>query len=357
MDGSALILCEGAFGAPHGKTANGLVRFTERYQVMGVIDSCHSGKDAGEVLDGKPVGIPIFADLRQALDTLKSKPDYLVVGLAPDGGRLPDDYRKIIENALKAGLNVDSGLHEFLSEDARFSALAREHGVTIRDVRKPPPRDQLHFFTGRIEQVKALRIAFLGTDSAIGKRTTAVALHRALCKKGVRSVLIGTGQTAWFQGIRHCMILDSIVNDFVSGEIEHTICTAEAEEQPEVMLLEGQGNLTNPAFPGGFELVAAGRPQGLIVQHAPRRRFYDGFPGYPLAGLDRELEILRLLSSASLLAITLNHEEMTREEVEKTVAEYERRYGVPVCDVIWHGTGKLEAAVGQLLNNQDAKAS
>jgi len=172
MDGVALILCEGFFGTGDGKTANGLVRHTERYQIAGVLDSRLAGRDAGEVLVGDPCGIPIFASLAEALEKLADRPTHLVIGLAPEGGRLPDVYRNVVIEALRAGMNIDSGLHQFLSDEPELSKLAEEHGAMIRDVRKTPPREQLHFFTGAINDIKAACVAVLGTDCCCGKRTT-----------------------------------------------------------------------------------------------------------------------------------------------------------------------------------------
>lgn len=345
MDGTALVLCEKAFLTTCGKTAHGLVRYTERYQILGVIDSQLAGRDAGEVLDGKIRQIPIYFSLEQALKRCAIKPEYLVIGLAPDGGRLPHEYRPIIVQAIKAGLNIDSGLHEFLSEDPVFSELAEQNGVQIRDVRKPPARSELHFFSGEITKVRAIRIAILGTDSAVGKRTVAILLNQALVKQGIKSLIIGTGQTSWFQGVRYGLMLDSLVNDFVSGEIEHAIIRAWQQEQPKIMLLEGQGNITHPAYPGGFELIAAARPHAVILQHAPARQHYDGMPDLPIGSLDREIKIIELLSQKKILALTLNHEQLNDEQLNQKVKEYEQRYQVPCCDVLKHGCNKLVTAI------------
>lgn len=349
MDGSAIIYCEGAFGLPSGKTANGLVRHTARYMVQGVIDSTRAGHDAGTVLDGKLSGIPIFASLEEALAKAWMRPRYLVIGLAPDGGRLPREARQAIKRAIENGLHVDSGLHEFLAEDAEFAGLARKHNVQLRDVRRPPPRAQLHFFTGKIAEVKALKIAVLGTDSAIGKRTTAVKLNQALNEAGIKSELIGTGQTSWLQGVKHGIVLDSLINDFVTGEIEHAIYQAWVNEQPQVILLEGQGSIAHPAYPGGFELIAAGRVDGIILQHAPKRVYYDGFENYPMCSLEREIQILELLAQQPVLALTLNHEWMGDDEVRATLAAYEAQYARPVADVLKYGCSKLVAALSRLL--------
>ncbi|MGH7452702.1 MAG: DUF1611 domain-containing protein, partial [bacterium] len=249
MVGNALVLCEGAFGTLNGKTAHGLVRFTQRYKILGVIDSTHAGRDAGEVLDGKSCGIPIYSSLAIALQAIRNQVQYFIIGLAPEGGKLPESYRQIVAEAIRAGLNIDSGLHEFLSDDPEFSRLAQKHGVQIRDIRKPPERKDLHFFTGKIQEVEAIRIAVLGTDSAVGKRTTAWKVTYALNAVSIKAEMIGTGQTAWMQGAKYGVRLDALVNDFVSGEIEHAIWQCWQDEHPEVLLLEGQGSLMHPAYP------------------------------------------------------------------------------------------------------------
>ena len=341
MDGNALVLCEGAFETLNGKTAHGLVRFTKRYNILGVIDSTCAGKDAGEVLDGQPCGIPIYSNLAAALQANSRQVKYFVIGLAPEGGKLPPSYREMVAAAMAAGLNIDSGLHEFISDDPMFSALAQKHGVQIRDIRKPPPKNELHFFSGKIKEVEAIRLAVLGTDSAIGKRTTAWKITQALNASGVKAEMIGTGQTAWMQGAKYGIRLDAIVNDYVSGEIEHAIWQCWQEEKPQVMLLEGQGSLMHPAYPGGFELIAAGRPHAIILQTAPKRTVYDGFPDFPMAPLEKEIKVIELLANRPVLALTLNHENMTDAEIETTQRQYETHFGIPCCDILKHGPQKV----------------
>lgn len=341
MDGNAIVLCEGAFTTLNGKTAHGLVRFTKRYKILGVIDSTCAGKDAGEVLDGQPRGIPIYPNLAEALQNISLPVKYFVIGLAPEGGKLPPSYRDIVATAMRAGLNIDSGLHEFLTDDPEFSALAQRHGVQIRDIRKPPAKKDLHFFSGQIKQVESMRLAVLGTDSAIGKRTTAWKITEALNTIGVKAEMIGTGQTAWLQGVNYGIRLDAIVNDYVSGEIEHAIWQCWQAEKPHVMLLEGQGSLMHPAYPGGFELIAAGRPHAIILQTAPKRTAYDGFPDFPMAPLEKEIKLIELLADRPVLALTLNHEQMTDGEIETAVREYETRFGIPCCDILKHGPQKV----------------
>jgi len=343
IDGKALVYCEGAFNTPEGKTAHGLVRFSERYDVVGVIDSTYASQDAGMVLDNRPSGIPIFKDLQDALKQLlpNNKPLFLVIGLAPDGGRLPASAKDTIKKALSLGMNVDSGLHDFLYKDEILMAIAKASNCRVRDIRRTPDRDQLHFFTGKIEEVDCLKIAILGTDSAIGKRTTAWIIVHAFRDAGLKSEMVGTGQTAWMQGAKYSMIMDSCINDFVSGEIEHAVHEAWKNESPDLIVIEGQGSLMNPAYPGGFEILAAGRPDFVVLQHAPKRIEYDGFPGYKLHTLKEQINAIETISGKKVIAITVNHENMDKKEILPACHAITSETGLPAYDVLEYGASEL----------------
>ncbi|MHC4457400.1 MAG: DUF1611 domain-containing protein [Planctomycetota bacterium] len=353
-DGQAIIYCQGAFNTPNGKTAHGLVRFTRRYQVLSVIDSRYAGQDAGSVLDGKPNNIPIDATIEDAIRTAHkdgTPASHLVIGLAPDGGRLSASARQDVAKAIHLGLNIDCGLHDFLSEDPELANLAKQKGNRLRDVRKPPPPNQLHFFSGKIEAVTALKIAVLGTDSAVGKRTSAWKIVQAFQEKGYRAELVGTGQTAWMQGAKYGIIMDSLINDFVSGEIEHAVWTAWDEEHPGVIVIEGQGSLMNPAYPGGFEILAAGRPDIIILQDAPARKEYDGFPGYPIHPLARQIQVIEMLSSKPVVAVTINHEGMIDDHIPLVCDAIQKAIGLPTFDVLRDGAADLVKSLEAHLNN------
>ncbi len=347
-DGAAIVWCQGAFNTPNGKTAHGLVRRTARYRVLSVLDATYAGRDAADVLDGTPKGIPVLATLAEALAAARAAgtpATHFVVGLAPDGGRLPPAGRADVKAAIAAGLNVDCGLHDYLNDDAELAALAKQHGVVLRDVRRPPPKSELHFFSGVIEQVAALKIAVLGTDSAVGKRTTAWVLVDALEAAGVSARMVGTGQTAWMQGVKHGIVLDTCVNDFLAGEIEHAVWSAWNDGHPRAIVLEGQGSLMNPAYPGGYELLAAGRPACVVMQHAPVRQEYDGFPGYAMHPLEKQIAAVEMISNAKVVAVTLNHEGMDLAAVPAACADITRRTGLPCCDALLHGGAVLVDAL------------
>jgi uncharacterized NAD-dependent epimerase/dehydratase family protein len=357
-EGNAIVYCRGAFGTTYGKTAHGLVRRTARYRVLSVVDDKLAGKDAGIVIDGVPADIPIFADIPQAVEASRKTPHpatHLVIGLATDGGYIPNDVKVDIAHAITLGLSIDSGLHEFLSEDPTVAALARQFGVTLRDIRKPPPRSELHFFSGRIGKVTSLIVAVLGTDSAVGKRTTAWLLVDALAERGVTSAFIGTGQTAWMQGAEYGIILDSLVNDFVAGEVEHIVWRAWNEKRPDVIVIEGQGSLMNPAYPGGFEILAAGRPDAVVLQHAPARLEYDGFPGYPLHPIERQIQAIELLFERPVVAVTVNHEGMAETDVPAACADLAGVTGLPTTDVLLQGASAVVDALMPYLTAREAR--
>jgi len=353
LDGNAVVYCEGVFDTPNGKTAHGLVRFSARYHVTSVVDRHLAGRDAGEVLDGSPCGIPIAASIDEAtaISAASGKPaSHLVVGLAPDGGRLDPSSRGDLRRALEIGLNVDCGLHDFLGDDPDLAAIAARQGLKIRDIRKPPPREALHFFSGKIETVRALKLAVLGTDSAVGKRTTAWKIVQGLESRGFRTEMIGTGQTAWMQGARFGIVMDALPNDFVSGEIEHAVWRAWNEEHPDAIIIEGQGSLMNPAYPGGFEILAAGRPDAIVLQHAPARIDYDGFPGYRIHPLSRQVQVLELLGGRPVVAVAINHENLSLSQIPLICDALEKAVGLPAFDVLREGPENLVEILLPFLN-------
>lgn len=353
----AIVYCEGAFNTPNGKTAHGLVRFTKRYSVTAVIDSRYAGKDAGAVLDDKPNGIPVVGSIDDALQNPGSKkvsPTHMIIGLAPDGGRLGAAARKDVTHALARGLNIDSGLHDFLSDDPEIAAAAKEHGVSIRDIRKSPPQSELHFFSGRIEEVKALKVAVLGTDSAVGKRTTAWRVVEGLVEAGYSAEMIGTGQTAWLQGARHSIMLDTIINDFLTGEIENAVVSAWDDVHPDVIVIEGQGGLLNPAYPGGYEIIAAARPDVILLQHAPARKVYDGFPGYPIHPLSKQIQAVEIISGKPVVALTINHEEIARDKIPIVCETISQTTGLPAVDVLIDGASTIVEVLAEYVSKATA---
>ncbi len=302
------------------------MRYSGKYKIVGLIDSTLAGRDAGEVLDGIKRNIPIYGTIEEAL---RENPDakWLIIGVATPGGILPPSYKKIVAKAIKAGLGVVNGLHDFLSDDPYLKRLARQKGVEIIDVRKMFYNLRIPF-TGKIEDVKAIKVAVLGTDAAIGKRTTAILLHEAFKALGLKSEFIAMGQTGWMQGFKYCIVMDSIINDFVPGAIEDVFYRAWVEERPDVIVTHGEGSLLHPAFPGGFELIGAARPDFIVLQHAPARKTFDDFPQYGIPPLENYIRMTELLSGKPPVAITINTQNLTKEEALRWAGRIESETGI-----------------------------
>jgi len=334
----ALVYADRLFSCADGKTSHGLVRYSKRFDIACVIDTTISDGDAGEILDGVKRNIPLYSSLDKALD--ETDFDTFIIGAVSEGGVLPKGYDEAVIWALNNGLNIVSGLHQFLSDDKRFSLIAKKNGCNITDVRKIF-RDYRRFYSGEIRNVESIRIALIGTDSAIGKRTIAVLLNEELNKRGHKSDMIYTGQTGWMQGWPHGVVLDAMINDFVSGGIEGAILESWNNLKPRFMIIEGQGSLVHPFFPGGFEILAAGRIHGFILVDAPGRPYLDGFPDYPMPDPLRVVNIANLLTQKDLLGIGINSENLSHDEINSKKISFSKRFNVPAVEPLSDGVSEL----------------
>ncbi len=326
----AIVLTNGLLETNDAKTAHGLIRGTERFDIVGVIDTPKlSGKDAGEVLDGKHRNIPVFGSLEEAIEQLLDV-HYLIIGVATVGGVLPPAMVGIVEKALESGISVVNGLHEYLTDNPVFVKLAEEKNLELIDIRKPKKRQDLHFWTGEINQVDVPIVAVMGMDCALGKRTTARLLRQCAEQKGISAEMIYTGQTGWLQGGKYGFVFDSTLNDFVSGELEHAIVTCWKEAKPAFILLEGQSALRNPSGPCGFEFIISGNAKKVVLVHAPKRKYYDNDPHWgEIPSVSSEIKLIQKLG-AEVIALALNTEDCTEEEYLGFRDSYQKELGIPV---------------------------
>lgn len=329
---TAVIYCEGQFGEQDGKTANGLVRHSQKYDILSVIDSSHAGVDAGWFLDGTATGVPVLACLTEAIAHAGHLPDYLICGVAPADGMLSDAQRVVLLDGISRGMHIINGLHEFLNDDAEFVAASLLASVTITDVRRPKDKKDLKLFSGRIFEVTCPRIAVLGTDGAVGKRTTATLLVKALQARGINAVMVGTGQTTLIQGGKYGVALDALVPQFCSGEVEDRVVAAFEGEAPDVIVVEGQGALSHPAYLTSAHILRGSQPAGVIVQHAPKRAFLGDFPMVAMPTAASEVTLIEAFADTKVIGITINHEQMTPAEITETIAEHRLELGLPVTD-------------------------
>jgi uncharacterized NAD-dependent epimerase/dehydratase family protein len=357
---SAVIYCEANFGKIDGKTANGLVRYSQRYRILSVIDSHQVGLDTGSILDGVANGIPVSRDLDQAIALAGRTPDAFIFGMAPSSGMLSKHERTLVLEAISRGMDIVNGLHEFLNDDPEFASAAATHHVEIHDVRRPRAKTDLRMFSGRIASVTCPRIAVLGTDGAIGKRTTATILTKALNDHGIKAVMISTGQTGLIQGARYGIALDAIPSQFCSGEMESTGIEAFEGEDPDVIIVEGQGALSHPAYLTSTFILRGAKPDGVVLQHAPARPTLGDFPDVVMPTPASEINLIETFADTRVIGLTINHENMTDAEISAAITLYELELDIPATDALTRSPDRLVemvvAAFPQLREKRTADA-
>ena len=352
------ILAEGAFGVETAKTASSAVRYQPE-RVSSVIDSRFAGRTVGETL-GFGGDIPIVATFAEALAT-EPRPEALLVGIAPQGGQLPEAWRAVLTAALEAGLDIISGLHFFLGDDPELAALAERRGCTLFDLRKPPP--DLPVGAGRAMRTDAFRVLTVGTDCNTGKMTVSLELQRALRARGVRAGFAATGQTGILiagTGIA----VDAVVSDFISGAAERvTLEAARGEdggdggdgEGVDIVLVEGQGSLMHPGYSGVTHGLLHGTlPHAMILTWMPSRpRIYGGNHSWVvLPELD---EVIRRYEDAlawacpevpgRVIGVSLATYDISEKRAADAVEHAREVTGLPATDPIRFGPDPLVEAI------------
>jgi uncharacterized NAD-dependent epimerase/dehydratase family protein len=298
-----LILAEGKSADPHyGKTMRGVVAYADT-PVVAILDSDRAGETYK--------GIPVVATVN---DSLCFNPTTALVGVATQGGRFPPAWRDLLKSCIAKGLDLENGLHEFISDDAELRELAARHKVELRDLRKPPP--DLNVPTGENLRVPAKIVLTVGSDCAIGKMTVALELDREAQRRGVASVFVPTGQTGmavagW--GIA----VDAVVSDFLAGAAEQLVVEG-AARGGELLWVEGQGSLNHPAYSGvTLGLVHGSAPHAFVLCHLAGATEIEGYPGHPLPSLRQLIElhegIALTVRPASVAAIALNTRNLDEE--------------------------------------------
>jgi uncharacterized NAD-dependent epimerase/dehydratase family protein len=340
-----VILAEGAFGELPSKTAMGVIAYG-RDPVVAVIDSGRAGRDVAEWL-GPAHRAPIVANLTEALE---EHPSALLIGIAPQGGRIPPHWRAIIEQAIEHGLDVVSGLHEFVSEDPEFSALAATHGVELIDHRRPPERHEVA--TGRPHRPGSHVILTVGSDCAIGKMTVALELRRAALEAGLQGVFVPTGQTGiMIEGWG--VAIDRVISDFVNGMAEWLV--QRAEEMGDWIFIEGQGSIDHPAYSAvTLGLVHGCAPHAMVLVHQPGRLGHHGWEGAdgrgsPVKSVPENIRLYETVaaavSPAPVAAVALNTSLLSEAAARDEIERLSKETGLPVDDPYRFGPHRLFAAL------------
>ncbi|MFQ5679790.1 MAG: DUF1611 domain-containing protein [Gemmatimonadota bacterium] len=346
-----IILAEGNFGVEAAKTASSAVRYLPG-RVGAVIDSVQAGLSVQQVL-GFGGEIPVVGSLEEAL-ARAPEADALLIGIAPQGGALPEEWRIVIRAAVEAGLDVWSGLHTFLSDDPELAEHARRAGVRLRDLRRPP-RD-LPIGTGKAAESTAFRVLTVGTDCNVGKMTAALEVRRELRARGLRASFAGTGQTGILIEGRGIAV-DAVVSDFVAGAAEQL--TLDAAEGADVVLVEGQGSLIHPGYSGvTLGLIHGCMPQALLLSSMPNRKtIYGGmYDWVEIPPLD---EVVALYEEAArwsqppfesrVVGIACATWDLPEAEARREVARAHELTGLPATDPIRFGAGELADAILQAM--------
>jgi uncharacterized NAD-dependent epimerase/dehydratase family protein len=330
-----LILAEGRSADAHyGKTARGILRYAPDPTVA-VLDSTR----AGETLEGVPV-------VATVADALAYQPTTAVVGVATQGGRFPPAWRELLKQSIAAGLDVESGLHEFVSDDPELAALAEQHGVELRDLRKPPAG--LNVPTGANLELPARIVLTVGSDCAIGKKTVALELDLEARRQGLKSAFVPTGQT----GIAIAgwgIAVDAVVSDFLAGAAERLVVEGH-ERGGELLFVEGQGSLVHPAYSGvTLGLIHGSAPHAFVLCHKAGAAEIEGYPGHPLPSLPELIELHERISlplrPARVAALALNTAHLDEDAARAAIAEAAAETGVPADDPVRFGAAPLLDAV------------
>jgi uncharacterized NAD-dependent epimerase/dehydratase family protein len=335
-----VVLAEGEFGRTGGKTANGVVMHSELFDARAVVDSETAGRAPGDVLE-KPDApdVPIVESVADALEEAPEA-EALVIGVAPAGGDLPEAWVADIKDAVRAGCDVVSGLHVFLGDDDRWRSLADEHDVRIFDVRKPPAEDDLRVGDGRVDDVDADVVLTVGTDCAVGKRTTTFELYQAAREAGRDAAWIATGQTGIMVGAHNGVVIDRVPADFTAGVVEDMI--VDVAQDHDLVFVEGQACLTHRAYSGvTLSILHGAWPDAVVLADDPDRDGRTHFERFPIEGVEVEIRLVEELSDASVAALsTWGDPETERDE-----------YGLPTANV-YHEDGPatlfdaVDAALG-----------
>jgi D-glutamate N-acetyltransferase len=326
-----LILAEGFSADTHyGKTMRGVLRY-RREDVVAILDS----ERAGETEQG----IPVVADVAAALE---HEPRVALVGVATQGGRFPVAWRAILAECVRAGLAIENGLHQMLGDDPELRPLADEHGVELRDLRRPP--EGLDCPTGENLEVPARIVLTVGSDCAIGKMTVALELDRAARARGIASVFVPTGQTGiaiagW--GIS----VDAVVADFLAGATERLVVEGH-RRGGDLLWVEGQGSLVHPAYSGvTLGLFHGSAPHALVLCHRAGTTEVEGYPGHPLPSLPELVELHERMSlparRARVAAVALNTAGLDEEAAAAAAAQAARDTGLPAADPVRDGAESL----------------
>jgi len=324
-----MIYAEGCFSRSSAKTAHMILRYIPE-RVACVVDSTCQRDKVSDVLPSVEFDVPIVNSISEGIE---QNPDYLVIGIAPTGGQMPETWREPIREAISSGIDVVSGLHTFLNEDASLVESAREHSVTLVDLRNPPVVTEISQGLWREREIPV--VMSIGPDSSVGKLTAAWELKCHLEKQGYTVGFVATGQTGILlhgQGI----VIDAVRGDFMSSAVERLI-QLESEAEPDVIIVEGQGSIYHEGYSGVMLGTLHGAmPDAFLFSHQPSRRaniYSFAFPPYRQMINDYE-SLVEWFKPVYTIGIQLNTSEYGQELAQSLCEEIQNISGLPTCDFV-----------------------
>lgn len=337
-----LALAEGKFGPFSSKTANACIRYTPE-QVVAVLDSTQVGRTSDDVL-GFGGAIPVVGTLA---DGLAHEPNALLIGIAPPGGQLPAEWKSLLADAIRAKLDIWSGLHFFIADDPDLRALAEAEGVAIHDLRRPP--EALDVARGRVRDLDATIVLTVGTDCNIGKMTAALQIRDAMKRQGLKVAFAGTGQTGILiegSGIA----VDAVVADFISGAAEKLTVDAARAHDADVVLVEGQGSIIHPSYSGvTYGLLHGSMPHAMIMCAQPSRVAINNCEWVPIPDLPSFIRMHEAVASplrpSKVIAVALNTVDLSEADALAAIEQVARETGLPTTDPVRFDSTPIGEAV------------
>ena len=327
---------EGHIDSDYGKMGMGVIRYLQN-PIIGIIDKSHAGKKMNELFQFSGP-IPIYESLQQVED---KEIEVLILGIAPSGGKSPDSWVSVIDEALEMGLSIINGLHDLLQPQWQHK-IKFPKKQWIWDVRVPqftPP-----IASGKAAKLNNKRVLFVGTDMAIGKMTAALELYQWLINENQNVGFVATGQigiTITGQGIP----LDAFKVDHACGAVEKAVME---QSKKNIVLIEGQGSLLHPGSTATLPLMRGSSPTHLILCHGARKTHLRSPKEVAVPDLKSFIMLHENLCSvigtypeAKVVGIALNTSDLTDSSSKATIAQMEDEIKLPVQDVVRFGAEKL----------------
>lgn len=336
----AILLHEGIRGAK-GKTGLALLRYSQA-PIVAVIDQQCAGESLA-ALTGIPHPAPIVASVAEALAL---GPNLLAIGIAPSGGALPEVWWQEVKQAVAAGLSVMNGLHTPMATHPELSPLLRP-GQWIWDIRQEP--QDLPIGSGQARLLPCLRLLLVGTDMAVGKMATALELNQVARRRGLRAKFLASGQAGLMiagEGIP----LDAIRVDFAAGAVEQMLMRCGSDY--DLLIVEGQGSLLNPASTATLPLLRGSQPTHLVLVHRAGQSHIRNYAHVPIPPLPAVVQLYEAVAAAAgafapapVAAIALNTAHLDEAAAQQAVEQARAETGLPCTDPVRFGAEPLLDAV------------